>query len=396
MTATSPDNSNTATIADKAPPAPSAVFGSNELRLNARQWLIVIAIFAGWMLIMPRAWKHWEAFPTGADYRIPYSLSKDYWLYERRIDDLSKSAMIPIFGDSVVWGEYVRPDGTLSHFLNQQAGRPRFINAGVNGLFPLAMEGLVDHYAGAVRGRKVIVHCNLLWLTSPKADLSTAQEERFNHSRLVPQFSPRIPAYHADANERLSAELDQHVNYFAWSAHLQNAYYDQRSIPQWTLMDDGNEPPNYPNAWRNPLAPLKSGIPTEPANDPLRGPTSPRHKAWNAGGAEPTRFEWVDLDSSLQWHAFQRVVQSLHARGNDVMVIVGTFNEHMIAQDQRATYRAMQAEIVGWLAANQCKAIAPQVLPSELYADASHPLTEGYSLLAKGVSAEPQFSAWSR
>src|SRR5690348_14095437 len=102
MTATSPDNSSTATVTAEAPSAPTQVFGSNELRLNARQWLIVIAIFAGWMLIMPRAWKHWEAFPTGVDYRIPYSLSKDYWLYERRIDDVSGSQVIPIFGDSVV------------------------------------------------------------------------------------------------------------------------------------------------------------------------------------------------------------------------------------------------------------------------------------------------------
>ena len=376
--------------------APSAVYGSNELRLSARQWLIVIAIFVGWMLIVPRAWKHWERFSTGADYRIPYSLSKDYWLYERRIDETTGAQSIPIFGDSVVWGEYVRPDGTLSHFLNKQAGQPRFINAGVNGLFPLAMEGLVEHYAGAIRGRKVIVHWNILWLTSAKADLSTDQQERFNHSRLVPQFFPRIPAYHADANERLSAELDQHVNYFAWSAHLQNAYYDQRSIPQWTLIDDGNEPPNYPNAWRNPLAPLKTGIPTEPANDPQRGPASPRHKAWNAGGAEPTRFEWVDLDSSLQWHAFQRVVQLLRARGNDVMVIVGPFNEHMIALDQRATYRAMQVQVVNWLSANQCKVIAPEVLPSDLYADASHPLTQGYALLARRIHEQPQFSNWGR
>ncbi|MEO8347622.1 MAG: hypothetical protein ABI610_01825, partial [Acidobacteriota bacterium] len=38
----------------------------------------------------------------------------------------------------------VRPDGTLPHFLNEQSGLPgKFVNAGVNGLFPLALEGLV-------------------------------------------------------------------------------------------------------------------------------------------------------------------------------------------------------------------------------------------------------------
>ena len=55
-----------------------------------------------------------------------------------------------MLGDSVVWGEYVAPDGTLSHFLNQEAeATNRFVNLGLNGLFPLAQEGLVDYYGKA-------------------------------------------------------------------------------------------------------------------------------------------------------------------------------------------------------------------------------------------------------
>jgi len=30
----------------------------------------------------------WNVSKLGADYRIPYSLSKDYWLYERRVERL--------------------------------------------------------------------------------------------------------------------------------------------------------------------------------------------------------------------------------------------------------------------------------------------------------------------
>jgi hypothetical protein len=33
-------------------------------------------------------------------------------------------------------------------------------------------------------------------------------------------------------------------------------------------------------------------------------------------------------------------------------------------------------------------------LPSELYADASHPLTQGYELLAKRLCQDPGFVAW--
>ena len=85
--------------------------------------------------------------------------------------------------------------------------------AGSTVLFPLALEGLVDCYGRALRNRKVILHCNLLWLSSPKADLQTDKEETFNHSRLVPQFFPRIPCYKADANERLSAVVEREVEF---------------------------------------------------------------------------------------------------------------------------------------------------------------------------------------
>jgi hypothetical protein len=38
----------------------------------------------------------------------------------------------------------------------------------------------------------------------------------------------------------------------------------------------------------------------------------------------------------------------------------------------------------------------PDVLPSELYADASHPLTEGYALLAKEIWADQVFQKWMK
>jgi hypothetical protein len=371
-------------------------FGSNELRLNAQEWLISIGIVLTCMLVMPRIWKAVERLSPGSDYRIPYTLSKDYWLYQRRIEQVAKPGKVLILGDSVVWGEYVRPDGTLSHFLNAQTPpHDRFVNCGVNGLFPLAMEGLVQNYGRAIHDNKVIVHYNVLWMTSPKADLSEKRPQNFNHSRLVPQFFPRIPSYGADANERLSALLDQHIPYFAWTAHLQNAYYDQKSIALWTLEDDGNEPPNYPNAWKNPISPLRSGIQSEPAVDPLRGPTSPRHRPWNAGGAEPTSFDWVALDESLQWKAFQRTLLLLRSRGNQVLVIFGPFNEHMIAPDQVPTFHAMRDQIVAWLRTNGFSVVVPETLPSTLYADASHPLTQGYALLASQLVRDSQFQRFA-
>src|SRR5438477_9265634 len=250
----------------------------NEVRLNARHWAMVFVILAIILVATPRLWTRLERFDAGPDYRIPYALSKDYWLYQRRLQRTAATNVI-VLGDSMVWGEYVRPDGTLSHFLDEQSGQPgKFVNAGVNGLFPLAFEGLVRYYGAPLRRRKVMVHCNVLWMSSPKADLRTEKEERFNHAELVPQFRPRIPCYKADLNQRLEALVERHFIFAEWAVHLQISYFGQKSIPNWTLEDDGGNPPHFPNAYKNPFSQITFTIPTEPAVDPERWPESPRHR----------------------------------------------------------------------------------------------------------------------
>ena len=378
-----------------AVPSCEAPFGPNEVRLNTRLWMLSFAIVLVIVLGTPRLWERIERFDTGPDYRIPYDLSKDYWLYGRWLRQGADPQKIVLLGDSVVWGEYVAPDGTLSHFLNQEAqATNRFVNLGLNGLFPLAQEGLVNYYGQELRHQKVIVQCNVLWMTSPKADLSLDKEEPFNHSRLVPQFSPRIPCYRADANERLSAVLQREVAFLQWVEHLQNAYFGQMSILSWTLADNGGNPPRYPNAYKDPLAQISLTVPSAPPDDPQRGPKSPRHKPWSIDGRGTTRFEWVDLNASLQWHAFQRMIGRLRERGNDVLVVLGPFNEHLMAEENRPEYRKIRDGIAAWLEQNRIPAVVPDTLPSELYADASHPLTQGYELLAKRIYADGGFRKW--
>jgi hypothetical protein len=102
----------------------------------------------------------------------------------------------------------------------------------------------------------------------------------------------------------------------------------------------------------------------------------------------------VELDASLQWRAFQRLLIRLRARGNDVLVVLGPFNEHLLAEDNRPAYRKLRDGIATWLQQNQVPAVVPEILPSGLYADASHPLTEGYELLAKRVYADERFRRW--
>ncbi len=366
----------------------------NAMRLTARQWIAVAVIVTLVLTLTPWLWKKCERFDTGPDYRIPYALSKDYWLYERRIERLAPADIV-MLGDSVIWGEYVRPEATLAHFLSVQSGQPgRFVNGGVNGLFPLAFEGLVRDYAAAVRGRKVIVHLNLLWMSSPKADLSTPKEERFNHADLVPQFSPRIPCYKADLNRRLSASFERHFPFVQWANHLQVAYFGQMNILAWTLDDEGATTPELSNAYKNPIKQITFTVPPEPDDDPERGPASPRHKPWSASGEGTTRFEWVAPDQSLQWAAFQRLVKLLQSRGNDVLVIVGPFNEHIISSENRLAFLRLRGVADEWLAQNQIAHVILEPLPSMLYADASHPLTAGYEMLAERLLRDAAFQKW--
>src|SRR5439155_18434531 len=106
-------------------------------------------------------------------------------------------------------------------------------------------------------------------------------------------------------------------------------------------------------------------------------------KPWATTGTGSARFDWVDLERSLQWRAFQRTLQELRERGNDVFVVLGPFNEAMMSEENRPAYRKLHDGIDRWFSAHQVPHAAPEPLPSALYADASHPLTEGYALLAK-------------
>lgn len=380
--------------------------GACPFRLTPRQWLVVLVLTVLFTCGASPLWKRWERFDHGADYRVPYTLSNDYWLYERHLErsthETSPGGRRPILvlGDSVVWGEYVLTDGTLSHFLTRQIDVPQtdtppFINAGINGLFPLALEGLVRYHADPMHHQKVLLHCNLLWMSSPKADLSSKKEQTFNHAALVPQFRPRLPCYRAPREQRLSNLVRRQFEMFAWVRHLQDAYFDQQSVPEWTLAASSDQPDDHPNVYRNPLRQITGIAPGEPALDPQRGPTSERHRDWQSRGMRPQAFEWVPPEVSQQWAAFQRLVQLLESRDNDVLVVLGPFNEAMLAESSRAGFEQWQTTVKTWLASEGIPCVIPESLAPNLYGDTSHPLTHGYRELAENLWSNEDFAAWA-
>jgi hypothetical protein len=350
-----------------APSEPDLALFSNSIRLNGRQWL-GLGLFAVLLVVLaPIVWQQLEPFQLEPDYRMPHDLSNDYWLYERYVGLAAAKYDTLLIGDSVVWGEYVTREQTLSHYLNDQAGAERYANLGLDGAHPLALTGLVEHYAGSIRNKNVLLQCNPLWLSSPKADLQDDKATDFNHPRLVPQVVPLIPSYKEEVSPRLGIIVERHSPFSGWANHLQQAYYDRTDIPGWTL--------DHP--YDNPFRPLTHGLP--PSDNALRHLSQP----WYKSGITEQDYPWVDPNMSLQWHAFQRVVEILRQRGNKVLVLVGPFNEHLLTSVSRQRYQEVKATIADWLEAQQVPHVVPPPLPSEQYGDASHPLAEGYAALAR-------------
>jgi hypothetical protein len=351
-------------------PSPSPLTGpdfSNSMRLTGGEWVVVGLFTLALVVLAPSLWAHVEKFEMEPDYRIPHDLSNDYWLYDRYARQAVAHYDTVLIGDSVIWGEYVTRQETLSHYLNEQVGEERFANLGLDGVDPLALSGLVEHYARSVNGKNVILFCNLLWLSSPRRDYQDPDHFDSSHPRLIPQFSRRIPGYKEEYSYRIGVLVEQRVPFNSWTSHLQAAYYDRTDIPSWTL--------EHP--YENPVEPLAQPLP--PSNNSLRHEPIP----WYKSGIAKQDFPWIDLQTSLQWQAFRRTVEILQQRGNRVFVLVGPFNEHMLEPQSLERYRKIKSEVVSWLEHAKAPYLAPPALVSELYGDASHPLAAGYAELAR-------------
>ena len=357
-------------------------FAANDVRLSPREWIIALGVAAAILAAIPFAWEQIEPIRIETNHRIPFSLGNDYWTYNRYCEKASADRDTTlVVGDSVIWGHFVGKDQTLTAYLNGAQGDRRFANMGVDGIHPAALTGLMEHYAQTISGRKVILHCNLLWISSPRHDLAGDKEFSFNHPDLVPQFVPRIECYKATISHRIGALVAQRVPVFGWARHMQIAYFDNSDLPTWTI--------THPQ--ENPAAAVTLRLPSP--DEPPTPKTDPR--PWTQKDIGEFDPPWVDLDDSFQWRCFQRTIEILTARGNRVFVVVGPFNEHMLSKKARVTYATMTAKAKTWLGDHNIPHYAPKPLPGETYADASHPLAAGYALMAGDLLANEAFIRFS-
>jgi len=355
-------------------------FAANDVRLSPREWIIALGVAAVILAGIPFAWKQIEPIRIETNHRIPFSLGHDYWTYDRYCQEVSadRDTML-VVGDSVVWGHFVGKDQTLPAHLNEARSDRRFANMGVDGIHPAALAGLMEHYGRAISGRKVILHCNLLWMSSPRYDLAGSKEISINHPDLIPQFFPDIECYQTprSRSHRLGVLIGRRVPVFSWANHMQIAYFDDSDLPTWTI--------GHPRD--NPIDAITLELPSP--NEP---PTpKPDIRPWTQKDIGQFDPPWVNLDNSFQWRCFRRTIEILTGRGNRVFVVVGPFNEHMLSKKALATYATMTAKARRWLGVRKIPHYAPKTLPSGTYADASHPLRQGYALLAEGLLANEAF-----
>ena len=484
---------------------PDDVLAANDVRLSPREWLVALAISAVALLAIPLVWRRLEPLEAGADCRLPYSLSSDYWFYDRACRAAAAGRRTLVVGDSVIWGHYVPTDQTLTHHLNAGAGGEQFANLGVDGIHPAAMAGLIELYGRGIAGCRVVLHANLLWTASPRHDLQTRKEASFNHPTLVPQLSAAIPCYRETPWNRVRIAARHRVPLCGWAEHVQQAYFGRPSrlvaddVLDWRalaarldpqqrhplaarlaalLPDDardaarasaaGDGEPETPEARRllealnalidrrdllrpedlaglalplearellsrdraslsamqvrraNRLA-LQAAFPTEIAEarfqpervakwhvehpyenpaaafawglpSPDEAPTpTPDARPWTRRDIAKFNPPWVDLATSIQWAFFRRTIATLRRRGNTVFVVLGPFNEHMLAETSRAAYLQRKAAAEAWLRGQGIPHCIAPLLPSELYADASHPLGQGYALLAERLLGDQAF-----
>ena len=377
-------------------------FAPHALRLSSRQWLVVAGVMAVLLWGVPAMWGWFEPLDATGQYRLPYDFSNDYWFCARWDRTAAATHSTLVLGDSVVWGEYVDMDNTLPAHLNRLAGGggAEFANLGMNGLHPAAMLGMVRHHGGSVRHKHVLLVLNTLWMSSPRHDLrevpkeGEGEEASFNHPSLVPQFAPRVPAYGAPFDTRAGIVVERAVPFMGWVGHLKakSDYYAALAAanppahpePARPVSDEPRIDDPLPTPFRAFLQPVPA-----PENRAHSGPAT-----WEARGIPVSNVAWPTADESFQWYCFREVVKLLRARDNSVLVLVTPFNPYLLTPESRRQHEAMVKDMESWLTASGVPFVHGTPVPTEEYADASHPLAPGHARVATQLLGDATFKAW--
>jgi len=350
------------------------------VRLSWKDWVLVAIIFTGILYFFPLFWMSLEKINHPPDYRFPYQLSDDYWMFTRWSKFACSNYPALIIGDSFIWGHYVTMDKTLSHYLNELERENIFANMGVDGLHPAAITGLLKYYGKDISNKRVILHLNPLWMSSKRHDLSGEEELRFNHPRLIPQLRPNLACYRPSPTQIIDVVVERNFSFFGWLNHIRNVYFENMDMQNWMIQ----------NPYKNPFDVITFETPV-PENKPRSKPIP-----WHKRGIKTQNLPWMSADDSFQWSSFKQVLEILIERDNKIYVILGPFNPYILTDESSHRFQSMKNEMEKWFEENKLYFYSVPDLPSDYYADGSHPLEEGYKKIAVDLFKTESFNKWMK
>lgn len=309
------------------------------------------------------------------NYRIPYSMGDDYYLYKIYSEYTASGKSIPFIGDSVIWGHYTDSESTLPAELNRLNKNIKFSNMGLDGIHPAAMNGLISNYGGRFKNRKIIAGINLLWMSSPRHDLTGPVNIEINHSRLLSQFSPEIPSYKPPFEEKLTALVSRSIPVFSWIEHIRLTRLADKNFYRWTMENPEKSAMEYFSR----------------KEDDFKAPVG-----INPDRMQEQNIEWITPDKSLQWRFMIDTLALLKNNGNNVAAVITPFNTYMMTENSRKRYFSILSEMEWQLREKGIVPVVPLILPKKYFADSSHPTAGGYRIIAEDIMKNREFAEFIR
>ncbi|MFA6473193.1 MAG: hypothetical protein WCU00_14275 [Candidatus Latescibacterota bacterium] len=353
---------------------------SNSVFLNVKEWAVTLVLFFGICFGIYFGWYRWEKFLPEPDFRSTCweERMSDYWAYARWTRYAREHYTIFLMGDSVIWGQEVNNDETISHFLNAESGKEIVANLGVDGLHCAGENGMIKWFGQYIHDSNIILEFNPLWMSEPLYDLR-GNWKNFFHPRLAPQFSTRIH-YFRSMNERLGYLFENCFRIPALVRHIMVDYFGNKSVTAWIMA----------NPYRNPF----SAITFQAA--PLMRKAPGRGLDWETKKLKMKDSPFVPFDESVQWKGFLGALDKLKKKNMHVFVLLGPFNTYQLTPKSSERYRKMIAEVKKTLDRRgypwfDC---TTGILPSNAFADDCHLLKGGHAILAGAMMKDTGFRKW--
>jgi len=86
----------------------------------------------------------------------------------------------------------------------------------------------------------------------------------------------------------------------------------------------------------------------------------------------------------------------LFERDNEVYILLGPFNPYVLTEESSRRFQSMKSKMEKWFQENNVNYYSVPDLPSDYYADGSHPLQEGYKKIAVDLYKTESFRKWMK